>query len=119
MLLIFVASATPSSSIPRFKGVWETLTKKGGHAIGYGLLAWTYRRALAKGSPPRAGASAVSLGMSVLYALTDEAHQSLTPGRHPSGMDVWIDGTASAITLALLHVLFLLRRRMARTNGEG
>jgi len=41
MLVIFLFSARPSSDLPNF-GWADTIVKKGGHVIGYALLAWSY-----------------------------------------------------------------------------
>ena len=40
--------------------------------------------------------------LAVLYAISDELHQTLTPGRHPSIIDVVIfDGGGAALGLAI------------------
>jgi hypothetical protein len=41
MMTIFIFSSIPSQELPKF-GFWDTLVKKGGHVIGYGLLALSY-----------------------------------------------------------------------------
>ena len=48
MGLIFFASSRTASQLPYF-GEFDVLIKKGGHALGYALLALTYFSAL----PPR------------------------------------------------------------------
>jgi VanZ family protein len=98
MAIIFWASATPSTDIPKF-GLWDTLVKKGGHALGYGLLALAYQYGLANGQRPSLRQAALSVVLAVLYAVTDEFHQSFTKGRTPTWLDVVIDGAgASAAT---------------------
>ena len=37
MVIIYLASGTPSTSLPDY-GVWDTVIKKGGHMLGYALL---------------------------------------------------------------------------------
>jgi VanZ family protein len=102
MLLIFAASATPSASIPEF-GFWDTVVKKGGHMTGYGLLAAAYWYGL--GFDLKKGWLAWLLA--VLYAATDEFHQSFTPGRHPSPVDVFLfDGGGAALALTALTWIF-------------
>jgi VanZ family protein len=70
------------------KLTWELVFKKGGHLLGYALLA----AALCRATRPRGwrGALAV-LGLVLLYALGDELHQSFVPGRSASLVDVGID----------------------------
>jgi VanZ family protein len=99
MAVIFIASDTPSSKIPDY-GMWDELVKKGGHMTGYGLLAGAYWYGL--GFDRKKGWLAWLLA--VLYAATDEFHQSFTPGRHPSPVDVLLfDGGGAALALMLIR----------------
>jgi len=78
-------------------GGWDTIVKKGGHAFGYGLLAVAFWRAFKwKGR-----LFWLALLLAVLYAATDEFHQSFVPGRHASPIDVGIDAIGSSLMLAL------------------
>jgi VanZ family protein len=96
---IFGFSSIPSSEMPRF-GVLDFLLKKGGHALGYGLLSLTYLRGLTKGNCVHARRDLfLSWMMATLYSTTDEFHQSFVPGRHPSASDVLIDSLGAAIML--------------------
>jgi VanZ family protein len=83
--------------------------RKAAHMMEYGLLAALLWRALS-GSRPFAAAAlfALTLGLSVAYAASDEWHQSFVPGRGPSAKDVGIDGLG-----ALAACLFLKRRTPA------
>lgn len=95
MAVLFAASATPSSDIPTF-GLWDFVVKKGGHMLGYAVLALLYRRALGWDNR-KAGLAWL---LAVLYAMTDEWHQTLVPGRHPEWFDVLIfDGGGAAIAM--------------------
>jgi VanZ family protein len=105
MLVIFGFSSIPSREMPNF-GLWDLVVKKGSHMLGYGLLAlaWWYGLGFEK------RLWWLALLLAVLYALTDEFHQSFVPGRHPSWLDVLgFDGGGAA--LALL-VFFWVRKRM-------
>ncbi len=105
MAVLFGASATPSRDIPTF-GVVDYLVKKGGHMLGYAVLALLLRRALGWQS----GRTWLAWLVAVLYALTDEFHQSFVPGRHPALFDAFIfDGGGAA--LALLISVWWSRRR--------
>jgi len=101
MLVIFAFSSQPSDSLPSFSG-WDSLIKKGGHFVGYGLLALSYLHAL-KYDRKRIWLAWL---LSVLYAATDEFHQSFVPGRHASIFDVLIFdnlGAAFALWLYFRH----------------
>jgi VanZ family protein len=102
MGLIFVLSSLPADRLPDF-GTVDFLIKKGGHATGYALLALAYFFAL----PPRLspGYRAVTaLTMALLFALSDEYHQSFVEGRTSSLRDVAIDGGGALIALAIAGV---------------
>ena len=108
MILIFLASATPSKNLPSY-GVWDTIVKKSGHMTGYGLLALAYWYGL--GFDWKKGW--VAWILAVLYAASDEFHQSTTPGRHPSWVDVFLfDGGGAAIGLGLMVVWRMVRKKM-------
>ena len=102
MAVIFAFSSIPSDEMPRF-GLWDLLVKKGGHMLGYGLLTLAYLFALS----PRVGGHAVrpcvvAFVLAVLYALSDEFHQSFVPGRHPSWVDaVLVDSAGAGLALLL------------------
>ena len=98
MLAIFLVSAQPSSGLPNF--VWaDRLVKKSGHMIGYALLALSHWRALQFRQEKRW----LVWGFALLYAMTDEFHQSFVPGRHPSVWDVLIfDNFGALISLWLV-----------------
>ncbi|MGZ9167157.1 MAG: VanZ family protein, partial [Anaerolineales bacterium] len=99
MLIIFLFSAQPGSELPVFDWI-DAIIKKGGHVIGYGLLAYFYWRAL---DFRKAKGWLVWL-LTVLYALTDEFHQSFVPGRHASLWDVIIfDNLGALISLWLVN----------------
>ena len=97
MATIFAFSSIPSTVMPLF-GTWDTLVKKGGHVLGYGLLAVSYGYGL--GFKKRYWLTAFLLA--VVYGLSDEFHQSFVPGRHPSLVDALvIDAGGAAIGLGL------------------
>jgi VanZ family protein len=101
MSLIFIASATPGSDLPKF-GHLDLIVKKGGHMTGYALLACAYLHALDR----RRNATRIHVlsaaFLALLYAASDEFHQRFTPGRTPSVHDVLVDLSGAAIGLAVL-----------------
>lgn len=95
MAAIFLFSSTPGDKLPNY-GISDTLVKKGGHMLGYGLLSISYWRGL-KWDKKYLGWSWV---FALLYALTDEFHQSFISGRHATLLDVILfDSTGAAIGL--------------------
>jgi len=109
MGLIFVLSAQSHlPSVPN--GLLDLLFKKGAHFSAYALLGALFWRAL--GWRWRAWGWAWVLA--VLYACTDEWHQSFVAGRHPAVTDVIIDACGAA---AALLTAWSSRRR--RTKDEG
>ncbi len=103
---IFFLSSLVSKELPQL-GSWDVLVKKGGHALGYGVLA----AAIWYGFAWSKRLWWVALLLAVLYAITDELHQSFVSGRHPSRVDVAIDIAGSAVTIAACA---LVRRRQGR-----
>lgn len=85
MLVIFAFSSQPLHSLPSFSG-WDSLVKKGGHFIGYGLLALSYFHLLKYNKKQYW----LAWLMALAYAATDEFHQSFVPGRNASIFDVLI-----------------------------
>ena len=97
MFTIFVLSAQTGTDLPNF-GSLDYVVKKAGHLLGYGLLGWAYWRGL--GFDRRR--TWLAWLLAVIYAATDELHQSFVAGRHPSVIDVLLfDGTGAAAALWL------------------
>lgn len=90
MTLIFMASGTPGTDLPQF-GVWDMVVKKGGHMMGYALLAIAFLYGLTEWKPPSRRQTLFALLLAALYAATDEFHQGFTPARNPAVIDVAID----------------------------
>lgn len=98
MGLIFYLSA--QADFPHAPEPWlDIVVKKTGHAALYGVLAWLYLSALGKDNPFSDRARFLAFGLAVLYAVTDEVHQSFVPGRTPSPWDVLIDGAGAALAM--------------------
>lgn len=97
MIVIFLMSSRTSSELPNFDWA-DAVVKKGGHMVGYALLALLYWRAFDL-QPQKHG---VAWLLAILYAVTDEFHQSFVPGRHPSIWDILIfDNLGALISLWL------------------
>jgi VanZ family protein len=103
MAAIFALSSLPAERLPFF-GEYDLLVKKGAHAVGYAMLAVAYFIALpSRLSPVYRGV--LSFLMAVLFALSDEFHQSFVRSRHSALRDVGIDslGAALALLVAALY----------------
>lgn len=102
MALIFVFSSLPAQDLPTF-GVWDILVKKGGHLLGYGLLALSYWFALRW----QRQHFWTAFFLSVLYAVLDEWHQAFVPGRNASWFDALVIDAGGAFL-----ALYVARRNM-------
>jgi VanZ family protein len=103
---IFAFSSIPSKEMPNF-GLVDFLVKKGGHALGYGLLALTYLHGLRGGSDQFTSRRLiVAWFLTVVYSVTDEFHQSFVSGRHPAVTDVMIDSFGAALALIFVSGYF-------------
>jgi VanZ family protein len=95
MTVIFGFSSITARDMPNF-GLWDLIVKKGAHVLGYGLLALALW--YSQGFDRRRWW--LVLLLAVLYALSDEFHQSFVPGRHPSWVDALvIDGSGAGLGL--------------------
>jgi VanZ family protein len=116
MGLIFVLSAQPD--LPQAPGPWlDTLLKKTGHAGAYGVLAWLYQRALRARFRGSTALRVVSVGLAVVYGLSDEYHQTFVPGRNGRLSDVAVDGVGACG--AMLLDWWLERRRALPRQMPG
>jgi VanZ family protein len=103
MSVIFGFSSIPSAEMPSF-GLLDFVVKKGGHALGYGLLALAFLRGL-KGESNAVFSCQLLVAwiLATLYSATDEYHQSFVPGRHPAYTDVMIDAFGAGMALLLIY----------------
>ena len=110
MLIIFGFSSIPSTEMPDL-GQWDIMVKKGGHILGYGLLALAFWHGLHYDRQRLW----LAFLLAILYAISDEFHQSFVPGRHPSWVDALIiDGSGAAM---MLLVVSWLQKKTLRHLG--
>jgi len=89
-------------------GLVKFSVQKMAHFLEYAvlaMLAWRALRPLTARYPTQLAGV-----LSLLYAASDEWHQSFVPGRGPSLRDVAIDGLGIIFGLALLQAMLLFRR---------
>ena len=101
MGVIFFFSAQPDLSTGL--GTWDLVVRKLAHMAEYGLLFLLWLRALG------ANRALVAALLTLVYAATDELHQSFVEGRNGTPVDVVIDAAGIAIAAALY-------RRRARAS---
>jgi len=118
MGLIFWISA--QSDLPKAPSTWvDFVVKKGAHASVYAVLAGLIWHALGNGRGNRSAGTEQRGGprlhrrvlsslnvqtfvLSVLYAISDEWHQTFVPGRHGRPFDVLVDASGIVIALVLI-----------------
>jgi VanZ family protein len=101
VIFYFSAQSDPSPGIGNFGHVVAHFTE---YFILTGLWAWALLPALG------VRALAVAFVVAVLYAISDEWHQSFVPRRDSDPVDVLVDGTGAATAVV---VSYLLVRRAA------
>ncbi|MFZ3301922.1 MAG: VanZ family protein [Microgenomates group bacterium] len=96
MGVIFTFSSMQVGSSSDF--YWKDfIVKKTAHLVEYGILATLFYRGLINSNIEKKRAMWYSVLLAFMYGLTDEFHQSFTPGRGPKFTDVLIDTTGAMI----------------------
>lgn len=99
---IWHLSSQPGAPLP--PNPWKGWLYNSAHAPLFGLIVfWLLIAFPRERGWPRTGKRAVLLawGVALAYAVVDELHQSSTPGRDASGLDVLTDALGAACTLWL------------------
>jgi VanZ family protein len=96
MGVIFYFSAQTSSGEHPW---WEVIFRKLGHVTGYALLTALWWWAL-RGITARP--LLIAVGIALVYACTDEFHQSFVHGRTGTPVDVGIDAIGMAIAALMI-----------------
>jgi VanZ family protein len=90
MGLIFYLSSL--STLPAAEVIWwDFIVKKFAHMFEFAVLFYLWQRALKIYYPSMAHPYVAAFVITVLYAISDELHQSVVPGRHAKAMDVGYD----------------------------
>ena len=94
--LIFTFSSFPTGTTTDFY-LGDFLIKKTAHIMEYGIFATLIYRGLINSKIEKKKALWYAVIFALLYGITDEFHQSFTPGRGPTVRDVIIDTTGASI----------------------
>ncbi len=118
MALIFVLSA--QADLDTGLGTLDLVLRKLAHATEYALLTLLWAWALRPVTRWNVPAAAL---IAILYAASDEFHQTFVEGRHGAATDILVDAAGVLIALALLRYHPALRTtagsRGAGTRGRG
>jgi VanZ family protein len=93
---------------------WEVTLRKLAHFGGYAALALLWAWALA---PEVSRPLLPGVAIAVLYAVSDEYHQSFVEGRRGTAVDVAIDALGATAAAVLITVLRRREPSLARTQG--
>ena len=99
MAVIFALSSLPASDDPH--GFLYVASRKLAHVCEYALLLALWWRAL-RTRMSDARALSLALGITFLYAVSDELHQTLVSGRAGRALDVGIDMVGALAAAALI-----------------
>lgn len=112
MGLIFFLSS--QSDLDSGLGWIDLVGRKLVHAGTYATLAFLIARGIDPLGMPRPRTLAIAAALALLYAISDEWHQSFVEGRVGSPIDVGIDAAGIAIFLAAHQRSPLLRSAVSR-----
>ncbi len=100
VIFSFSSGSTPTTS----QIYWQDfIIKKSAHVFVYSILSLLVYRSLKHTTHfPRPYLLLFALALTVLYAISDEFHQSFIPGRDARFRDIMIDTIGSALALFLL-----------------
>jgi len=93
--LIFALSSVPD--LGTGLGGWDLALRKLAHAAEYAVLGALLMRAMGRGG--------LAFALGALYAVSDEIHQSLVPGRMGAPLDVAIDAIGVALGVVLWQTI--------------
>jgi VanZ family protein len=91
------------------------------HMAAFGMLSGLILHALSANRRPSWSRAALALVLTVLYAVSDELHQSLVPNRSGRLQDVAIDtlGALAGLVAAWLILASRSGRRLGRSADDG
>jgi VanZ family protein len=120
MAVIFVASSQSGLRISDDASVDKPF-RVTGHLLAFASLAGTLLVAFSQGRTPRLRDAALALGITFIYALSDEWHQSFVADRTGRLDDVVTDliGATIGVGVAWVVLTFGTRRHEMRNESEN
>lgn len=101
---IFLLSAHPTNPVSKIH--WKDfVVKKTAHVIEYAALTVLLYRALKESGIEKREAGVYSAILATLYGVSDEIHQSFTPGREPKLRDVFFDTIGAIFAIYIIWSL--------------
>lgn len=110
--LIFAASARPDLRVADDQ-LLDLVLRKAAHVFVFGVLALLVLHALGGLRPWRGGLAVAAWIVAVLYAASDEWHQTFVEGRVGHASDVAIDASGALVALLLARTWTRRRREAA------
>ncbi len=108
MALIFVLSSQSGLRVSEDAAVDKPF-RITGHLLAFAGLAALLLFALSRGGRPRWHLVVIALGITVLYGVSDEWHQSFVPDRTGRVDDLVVDTIGATIGLAIAWVVLTVR----------
>ncbi len=102
MSLIFFFSHQSALPGP-YNGLLDLVFKKSAHATAYAVLMFLWHQALKTTGLRGVKNLALALLLTLLYAISDEWHQTFVPGRNGQLADVLVDLSGALLALILLR----------------
>jgi VanZ family protein len=110
-IVIFSFSSIPTAHVSEIH--WKDfIVKKSAHMTEYAIFTVLLYRAFLGSGVPKKKSILYAFIVCVLYAMSDEFHQSFTPGREPTLRDVGFDTIGS--TIAIVSIWKLLPKMPPR-----
>ncbi|MFC1625220.1 VanZ family protein [Patescibacteria group bacterium] len=99
--LIFYLS---SRSLPPTSEIYwkDFIVKKSAHIIEFGIFSTLLYRAFRSSGLNKKNSGIFALALAIIYASTDEYHQSMIPGREPRVRDVVFDTIGASLAIYLI-----------------
>lgn len=115
MALIFVLSSQGGLAVTEDVAVERPLRGLA-HLVSFGVLAALLLVALTGIRRPTPASAVLALGLTILYAISDEWHQSMVPGRTGRAEDVVTDSVGALIGLAAAWLVLSALAGRGRTE---
>lgn len=92
--------------------------RKNAHFFAYMLLAMLTLNALRRSGGRGRKSAALALGITVLYAISDEVHQLFVPGRSGQMSDVLLDSVGALVGIGLYLLLSRWKQKRKRETDH-